>query len=199
MKKYSTILGIDPGVSGGLAVYSIYKQTIFAGKMPTYKIDTAKKTARGNFKKRTLTDVPILQDRLKDYKQEGNVICFIEKVQSHKSDTDENPGKRFQIDKMLANYESIKACLSLFDIDYVEVHPLSWQSYLNLKKLKGEQPKDRKNRYKEVAQQWFPTVKVNKAVADALIMCRFGFMKLNHDRDWVEQKKVGRQEGRLNL
>ncbi len=35
MRNYNRIIGIDAGMSGGIAVYTMKPQSIFVGKMPT--------------------------------------------------------------------------------------------------------------------------------------------------------------------
>ena len=161
-----TIIGIDPGASGGIAVYN-HKGQITAVKMPKKVED--------------------LSEYLLYIKENFNKpICFIEKVQSFHSDTDDG-GKRFGIQKMLANYEQLKTVLTLSKIPFVQVYPQSWQGGLNLRK-KGESKKDRKNRYKAAALKYYPEIKPTLWSADALCIVQFGRLKFNTDVDWIIER-----------
>lgn len=161
-----TILGIDPGASGGIALYN-YKAGITAVKMP-----------------KNISDLSEYLTYVKETYEKP--LCFIEKVSSFRQDTDE-PGKRFGIEKMLANYEQLKTCLTIAKIPFVQVYPQSWQHGLNLRK-KGESKSDRKNRYKAAAAQYYPEVKTTLWNSDALCIVQFGRMKINTDIDWVLER-----------
>lgn len=161
-----TILGIDPGASGGIALYN-YKAGVTTVKMPS--------------------DVTDLSDYLRYIKDTyEKPVCFLEKVSNWGSDLDE-PGKRFGIAKMLANYEQIKTCLTLNKIPFIQVVPQSWQGGLNLRK-KGESKPDRKKRYKAAAEQYYPEIKATLWNSDALCIMHFGRNKFNTDVNWVIER-----------
>lgn len=185
---FDKYIGIDPGTSGGIAVANPSTGFVFSGPMPTEGIATSKTTKNGKAKMRNETDTARLQGLLREWAADCSPVCFIEKVQSHRGDTDDNPGKRFQIERMLANYEAIKASLVMCGIPFVEVYPISWQSTLHLKKMKGETKTQRKNRYKEAAQYVFPTQKVTLYNADALLLVRFGITKMKNEPRWVMER-----------
>lgn len=192
--KYTKIIGIDPGASGGIAVYNCETKSIFSGKMPIRKVTIKNKiTPKGNPAKRSETDTSRLMLLIKEYG--AGAVAIIERVQARPSDAD-NPGKRFQINRMLANYEAIKATLTVCGVPYAEVVPLSWQKGLKVW-IKGQSKADRKNHFKECAQMWFPTEKVTMANADALLLTRFGFYKLTSDPGWIEERLVAPPENTL--
>ena len=166
MKEALKIIGIDPGKSGGLAVY--YDGTSQAHKMP-------ESTSR-------LAEWIVFQ------KEKGNPIVFIEKVSPWMSDSDKsNHGKQFRIQKMMSNYESLLTVLRIYMIPFVEVTPLVWQKYLNLH-VKGISKTSRKNKFKKAAQSWYPHLKVINATSDALCLLHFGRRKVAEDMNWVRQK-----------
>jgi hypothetical protein len=110
-------------------------------------------------------------------------LCFIEKVGMRPADM--QGGKAFGIMKLLKNFEFLKAACVENNIGFIEVHPSTWQHFLKLKLVKGktkESDKDRKNRYKEVAQQYFPSVKVTLSNSDALLIMVFGLIKLEDNQ-----------------
>lgn len=165
--KERTIIGIDPGKSGGIAVYG--KRKIQAVAMPE------------DF------------DGLKDYLQYvydtyENIYVFFEKVQAYISD-DEEPGKKFGINKMLANQKEVITVLRMIGFkNVIEVYPISWQTTLELKK-KGEETKtERKNRFKTYAQNCFPEITITLKTADAVLLVQFGLYKFANDIDWIYKR-----------
>lgn len=161
--KIDCIIGIDPGVSGGLAVWRANQPTT-AIRMP-----------------RNLYDLrPYLEDR----KAICNPIVFIEKVQLQHGDMSDNPGKVFRIQKMLSEFEKLKAILTLVDIPFVLVNPMKWQGDLKLR-VKGEEKADRKKRYQRAAAQYYPEVKTALWNSDALMILHFGRYILQTKPGWV--------------
>lgn len=168
MKK--AIIGIDPGASGGIAIYC--DGSVTAVKMP-------KRTEAINDYFRHISET---------YDKR---IVFVEKVQHFGSD-DATGGKKFGIAKMMANYQELKTLLKVNDLPYVEVAAVTWQKEL-LVRIKGETKAARKNRYKDFAQTSYPMIKVNLATSDALCLVSFGRRMLTDNPYWVEQKIVGKK------
>lgn len=169
MMEYNCIIGIDPGANGGIAVNAdgYYTTT----KMP-------KPLSR-------------LGEFLQHYRENYNPVVFIEKLAIRNDDL--YGGKVFRIKSMIANYESLKAIIAICNVDYCEVHPLTWQSRLGLR-IKGEEKPKRKARYKEAAQVLFPSLNVTMANCDALHIMRFG-MELTKstsrkDIKWLNEHMV---------
>lgn len=172
--KRKTIIAIDPGKSGGIAIYSDGRAT--ASKMPSgiKEFDSILKSWDSTYE---------------------DIIVFIEKVQAY-GVGDDAPGKKFGINKMLKNYNQLLASFEINRVKYVEVYPISWQSTLKLKKkaIKG-QPKEtkteRKNRYKEYAERCFPEIeKVTHAIGDALCILQFSLVKIKQDPKWISDRMV---------
>lgn len=163
--KVDCIIGIDPGASGGIAV----KRD--GDLMKVYKMP------------KDMRELTVLMNHYKDISE--HPLVFIEKVQLHHGDmSNEVPGKAFQIQKMLANFQQLKDFVEFAEVPFIQVHPMSWQSFLKLRK-KGEEKKDRKNRYKNFAQQLYPEIRATLWNADAMLMVRFGEKKLEIDENWV--------------
>ncbi len=169
MNEKQTIVAIDPGTSGGIATFS--KGRIQAVKMPS--------------------DVHKMDEYLKYiFNTYENVVVFIEKVQAFASD-DDAPGKKFAINKMLANYQQVLTVIKLNGFRFVEVYPVSWQSSLGLKlpKSEGDESKSqRKNRYKDFSQNCFPELKVNLNTCDALCLVQFALLKISNDINWIRER-----------
>lgn len=162
-----TIIGIDPGAQGGIALYN-YKAGITAVKMP-----------------KSIDDLNDYLKYIKDTYEKP--LCFLERVSKYRGDADAG-GKQFGIDKMLANYERLKTVLTLCKIPFIEVAPISWQAGLKLRK-KGESKTDRKNRYKAAAAKYYPEIKrVTLWSSDALCLVQFGRLKFNTDLNWITDK-----------
>lgn len=167
MKK--TIIGIDPGASGGIAIYTDGKAT--AVKMPK-GADATNEYFR------------YLRETFE------NAIVFIERVSHFAGGADDAPGKKFAIAKMMENYTVLKTLLKTNNLPFVEVPSVSWQSVL-FKRVKGESKEARKKKYKEYASENYPEIKVTLSNADALCILSFGRIKLDEDPDWLTGKIIG--------
>lgn len=169
--KIDTIIAIDAGANGGIVTYKDGQTK--AIKMP--------KTAKE------------LRPLLEYHKENGNPIIFIEKLSvrpddvSAGADGNINMGKMFRIQKMMQNFEQLKAVIDTTEILYVQVHPMKWQNGLKLR-IKGEEKKDRKKRYKDVAQTFYPNIKATMWNCDALLILHFARKVLINDIKWVKQQ-----------
>lgn len=164
----TSIIGIDPGASGGIAVF--HNGKIGAVKMPK---NVKEMNSYMAFLNRTYP----------------NSIVFIEKVQAYRGAQDDAPGKKFGINKMLANYTQLLTVIQLNGFEFVEVYPISWQSKLGLRIKKDKRTKtERKRSYKEYAQRCFPELKVTLATCDALCLIQFGLLKTKNEPEWIRDK-----------
>lgn len=160
-----TVIGIDPGANGGIAIYKNgrLESTV---KMPS-----------------SLPELKQYFHHVKNIAPDG--IIFIEKIQMFMSDSDqENRGKQFRIKKLLSNYDQIKALITFFEFEFVEVFPRSWQSYLGFN-FKGIEKTDRKNILKEGAKICYPEHNVTLWNSDAILIMQFGINKLKYDPSWI--------------
>ena len=148
------IIGIDSGSNGAVAVYS---DRLYVYKMP-----------------RQIRD---LIDLFR--KHEGKRIAYVEKVTAWHADIE---GKQFNIGKLLQNYNTIINALELENIEYIEVHPKTWQSAFSVKKK--EDKKDRKNRYKKLAQKLYPEQKAFLWNADAILILHYA--RMLNEMSWKE-------------
>lgn len=176
------VIGIDPGSGGGIAVF-IPGQNVKAVKMPK--------------------DITDLRDFLAYYKDNFKPIVFLEKLSVRpddvKADGDKaNMGKLYRVQKMMANYEHLKALIETAEIPYVMVHPLSWQTKLKLR-VRGqhEEKADRKRRYQQVAAQQYPGINVTLWNADALLIMHFGRYVLVNEPKWVKEQLPAREYQKL--
>lgn len=169
----SAVIGIDPGSNGGIAIY-IQGANVKVAKMPR--------------------DIAELRDFFAYYRENYRPLVFLEKLSIRPDDitTDgkgTNMGKLYRIQKMMANYEHLKAMMEAEGIPYVMVHPGKWTAYLGLRKTSQngikETKQERKNRYKEFAQKNYPYVNVTLWNADALNIMHFARKVLVNDLSWV--------------
>lgn len=163
VKKYKTIIGVDPGASGGIV-------TKHKGSIQVFK------TKKGN------QEIAKLLEKMID----GETVLFLEKVTMNPTDT-ETCGKFFGIQKMMKQYENFKVLVEMCGIDMVEVHPKTWQSHFGFK-AKGMDKTQRKNLYKKHAQHLFPGINVTLWNADALLIYAFGIRQLQGNPDWVQER-----------
>lgn len=181
--KINCVIGIDPGANGGIAVF-VPGNPVKAVKMP-----------------RDITD---LADFLSYYKDISNPIIFLEKLSVRPDDVGVGPdgkpnmGKIYRIQKLMANYEHLKALIETAGIPYVMVHPMTWQTKLKLR-VRGQQEEkaDRKRRYASKAGELYPGVKVTLWNADALLIMHFGRYALVNETNWVRENLPVREQSKI--
>lgn len=163
--EFDTIIGIDPGAAGGIAIFQPGKITRTV-KMPK--------------------DIRELGEFFSYYAENFRPLVFLEKLSVRPDDVKDNPGKIYRIQQMLANYEHLKALLENVGLPYVLCHAMTWQTKLGLRSVKGhEEKKHRKTRYKLKAEKEYPECKVTLWNADALLIMHFGRWAVVNDRNWV--------------
>lgn len=172
--RINAVIGIDPGANGGIAIFVPGRNTRVA-KMPK--------------------DITELRDFFAHYAENFKPIVFLEKLSVRPDDVSVQGdraamGKMYRIQKLMANYEHLKAIIEMSGIPYVMVHPGKWTAYLGLRLVRKNGPKEtkqeRKNRYKEFAQKNYPGINVTLWNADALNILHFGRAVLVRDPKWVK-------------
>ena len=146
--KHNKIIGIDPGVHGGIAVYSCdLKKVVELAKMPA--------TPRE------------LLAFLKIYKV--NSVCYLERVQGV-------PGNgASQMFNFGRGFGQIEMALMALNIPYTEVTAQKWQKELQLGHKGTKTSSQWKNKLKVRAQQLFPNVgKITLDVSDSLLILEYG-------------------------
>lgn len=182
--KIDCIIGIDPGANGGIVKWLPNKK-ITAIKMPK--------------------DLNELRDYLEYLKSICSPIVFLEKLSVRPDDITPgadgvNMGKLYRIQKMLANYEQLKATIAVCDVPFVMVHPMKWQNELKLRAKttrKKEEKNERKRRYREIAGNLYPELKPTLWNADATLIMHFGRYILRNAPDWVRENLSAKMYERL--
>ncbi len=167
--RISAVVGIDPGSNGGIVTWRP-NQNIKAIQMP-----------------KDLTD---LRNYLEYLKSICSPIIFLEKLSVRPDDVTlgadgVNMGKLYRIQKMLANFEQLKAIITVAEIPFVLIAPISWQQKLRIR-IKNEDKKDRKKRYKDIAQSLNPEIKQTINSCDATLIMHFGRYMLTNNMDWIK-------------
>lgn len=180
--KINCVIGIDPGANGGIAVYT-------PGDVP--KVTKMPK------------DVTDLRDFLDYYAETYHPIVFLEKLSVRPDDVMVQGdraamGKLYRIQRLMANFEHLKALIAISGIPYILTHPMTWQTKLKLR-IKGqhEEKADRKKRYKDAAANYYPGVDVTLWNADALLLMHFGRWALVNDVKWVKANLPEREQSKL--
>lgn len=180
--KINCVIGVDPGANGGLAVF-VPGRNAKAVKMPK--------------------DIAELRDFFAYYAEIYKPIVFLEKLSVRPDDVmvqgDKAAlGKLYRIQKMMANFEHLKAIIETSGIPYVLVHPASWQTKLKLRERGVHEEKaDRKRRYQQRAAALYPEVKVTLWNADALLLMHFGRWALVNEPKWVLANLPEREHAKL--
>ncbi len=182
MIEINCIIGIDPGSSGALCVF-IPGEFVKVAKMPK--------------------DITELRDFFAYYRENYRPLVFLEKLSVRPDDitSDDkgtNMGKLYRIQKMMANFEHLKAMMEAEGVPYVMVHPMTWQTKLKLRERGEKEDKAvRKRRYCAVAAKFYPSAKVTLWNADALLIMHFGRWAVVNDAQWVRANLPADERQRL--
>ena len=180
--KVNTIIGIDPGGAGGIAVQE-----------PDGRVRVVKMPR----------DIADLRDFLTHYRDNYAPIVFLEKLNVRPDDVfvegDKAAlGKLYRVQKMVANFEHLKAIIEAVGVPYILVHPMSWQAKLKLRVPgSGEEKRERKRRFARTAAEWYPNTRVTLWNADALLILSFGKWALENDLKWVRSNLPKREHDKL--
>ena len=143
--KDRIFIGIDPGISGGIAV--IYNDTYYAKKCPNTISEMAE-------------EIAILNDMGPDMPK----YAIVERVHSM-------PGQGVSSTfKFGANYGQWLGILSTLKIPYILVSPHTWMKHYG---SRPKNKTDRKNHLKALAQQRFPDASITLATSDAILICNY--------------------------
>lgn len=150
-------------------------------------------------------DINELKEYLLYLKSICSPIVFLEKLSVRPDDITPgadgvNMGKLYRIQKMMANFEQLKAIIAVCDIPFVMVHPMKWQNELKLRAKttrKKEEKNERKRRYKEVAGNLYPELKPTLWNADATLIMHFGRFILQNNPRWVLENLPQQMHNRL--
>lgn len=141
------ILGIDPGMSGGIA--SLVETDSRWNADAVAMLPTERDIADYFWK--------LYMDG-----QESGIFAFIERVHAMPK---QGVSSTF---KFGTNYGFLRGCLVTTGIPFEEVTPQGWQ------KLMGCMTGGDKNVSKAKAQQLFPELRITHAIADALLIAEYG-------------------------
>lgn len=147
------VIGIDPGLAGGIAVLDIDGNVVDIRKMPPTPQD--------------------ILDCLRKYCGttifSNEVVCYLEKV-GHGM-----PGQSSKSTATFARHNGhLEMALLALGIQTNEVTPNKWEKHYQLGKSTGRSKTEWKNKLKAKAQQLFPKEKVTLAVCDALLLAEYG-------------------------
>ena len=143
-----TVIGIDPGKSGGVAI--INETNIIAKNTP--------EEATG------MADI-IRVAQNSSYIENEKLKVVIENVHAFPTDG------RSSAFKFGANFGTWLGILGAYNLPYEKVTPRKWmESYAPLPKIK----KDRKKMLKQIAQDMFPDIRVTYKTSDAILIAVWG-------------------------
>jgi len=159
---FDIIIGIDPGKTGGIAIK-------FNNRYKVYKMPD---------------DLLKIDELLKFYNELGTILIIIEKITLHHT---QDIARISRMQKMFAQYEQLKTLFVMNNLQFIEVTPKSWQSYLGLNTKRNRKLKrgQRKKVYRNWAQQWWPE-KLIIQVADAVCLLIYGERNLKYNPDFVQ-------------
>lgn len=182
--RISAVVGIDPGVNGGIVTWRP-NEKITAIHMPK--------------------DLTELRNYLEYLKTICSPIVFLEKLSVRPDDVTvedagANMGKLYRIQKMLQNFEHLKAIITVAEIPFVLVNAMKWQNDLKLRiKVKGkkEEKADRKRRFRDIAGKLYPEIIPALWNADATLIMHFGRFILQNNPRWVLENLPQQMHNRL--
>jgi len=147
MKK--TVIGIDPGVSGGITIYQ--DGHVEAHNMP-----------------KTLGDIYLL---LLQYTTD-NTHCFLERVHSMPK---QGVASSFKFGQAYGRLEAITIALR-FKTE--SVTPQAWTRWYSLGTRGNKTNTQWKNKLKEKAQQLYPNANVTRENADSVLIMHYGLRQI---------------------
>lgn len=150
----TTIVGVDPGKQGGIAVLDA-NGPLSAKPMPP--------------------SLPELWDELRSIASlwRGHCFCILEQVHAM-------PGQGVSSTfKFGQGYGAIEMALVAAGIPFDRVRPTKWQPAVGVPSIKGESPTARKRRLKGRAMELFPELRkdITLKTADALLLAHYGLMQ----------------------
>ena len=152
------IIGIDPGASGGAAVYDEDEHALYTHKCPD---NTKAMTAIINSAK------------ARSWIDDQKLMCVIEKVHAFPTDA------RSSAFKFGMNYGMWLGILGAYRVNVIKVTPRVWMNdYAPLSKIKNE----RKKELKIIGQEMFPDTKVTLKTSDALLIAVWGMNQKKGDK-----------------
>ena len=144
------VIGIDPGINGGIAVLGDGGVVLDAVRMPATMMD--------------------IYDYLRGVVSNSvRAVCYMEKV---------GMGMPGQSSKATATFSRhcghLEMALLALGVQTYEVTPQKWMKALGMGSSKGFSKTEWKNKLKGVAQQLFPAQKVTLSTSDALLIAVYG-------------------------
>lgn len=154
------ILGVDPGASGGIAMLHEGFEPL-AWKMPETEKD--------------------LIDLFRSIVSGHTVIAYMEAVHAFpgsgpvcpacKRPRAQGTTSTFAFGK---NYGFLRGVLVTLGIPLIDVSPMKWKKALGLNFTAQDTKTDKKNGSKQLAQQWWPGIKITHAISEALLIAAYG-------------------------
>lgn len=145
----TTIVAIDPGASGGLAIS-------LEGSAPSF-----------THMPETVHDLVELLEGAAIEASNGNAHAYLEQVGGYVGGAGAPGSAMFNFGQ---NYGQIIGILAAYQIPFTLVRPQKWQGALSLGNSKGMSKTEWKNKLKAKAQQLFPSSKITLATADAALI-----------------------------
>jgi hypothetical protein len=145
----STIIGIDPGKSGGIA-WKNPNDLVEVSKMPE-----------------TLADLADLFLHIQDSANGNHIWAYLEQVHAGVFQGGRTMGVKSAF-SFGQNFGHLEMALSALRIAFVRTRPIEWQT-----KMKCKTGGD-KNISKRRAQEMLPHLKITHSTADASLICLYG-------------------------
>lgn len=147
------VIGIDPGVNGGIAVLGMDGCVIFVRKMPETPQD--------------------ILDCLRKFAGTelfgSEAVCYLEKVGTGM------PGQSSKATATFARHcGHLEMALLALGIKTNDITPNKWEKSYQLGKSSDYSKTEWKNKLKAKAQQLFPKERVTLAICDALLLAEYG-------------------------
>lgn len=150
-----SVIGIDPGKNGGIALMNDAYVVVDVVKMPQTNVD--------------------LRDTIEDMKAQGATVCYLEKVHAMPNN---GAVSMFTFGQQFGWLQQVLADARIMTI---EIPPNTWQKALGVAGT-GKDKAEHKSLLKSKAQQLFPSTKVTNYNQDALLIAYYGLTKENNGK-----------------
>lgn len=164
MIKYHTIIGIDPGKSGGIAKLDVLSGQIYhLCKIPIVKASTDKDKDE--------IDIDGCINTFQLHQDDTGVLVIIEKVQGRHGDA------AFKAFGFGHTCGILHTAVRANKLNFILVHPKTWIKELGIVRVTGSNNTEWKNQLKAYISKLHPEQNWSLWSSDAGLLARYGYQK----------------------
>lgn len=184
-REFTNIVGIDPGVNGGVARLSMKGLVEFRNEFPLSEVEVKnhRKPRKGATKKDTRIERSYNLNKLHemlDQTCDKRTVVYLEKVWGQK---DDSPSSAFKFGRCFGELRAVLACLK---IPFIEVAPTTWQNRMH-KGCTGKNAKAKSLMSYEInfENESLGYKKPHDGIMDATLIAEYGRQRILNECDYA--------------